>query len=102
MGLKAANVLKDLGFSRLVFPSHSEVLVNQSILHKASLPRTSISDLMLEQAQTGLPPIMAGEWSIFGMPIWHVITLKHRAGAVYTGCFCLKNAHKEEILSVSG
>lgn len=27
------------------------------------------------------------------MPIWHVITLKQRAGAVYTGCFCLKNAH---------
>lgn len=57
MGLKAVNVLKGLGFLRLVFLSDSEILVNQSLPCKASLPRPSISDLMLEQAQIGFPPI---------------------------------------------
>lgn len=45
-GLKAVNVFKGLGCSRLVFLSDSEISVHQSLPHKASLLRISIGDLI--------------------------------------------------------
>lgn len=63
-----------------VFLSDPEISVNQSLPHKASLPRTSISNLASDQAQTGFPPITV----VIGLFSGRLVFVHFDANLVYS------------------